>query len=370
MQRRTFLKSAATAGAAGSIAAGLAAPAIAQGRLEWRMVTAWPKNSPGLGTGAELLAQLITRASEGRLTIRVFGGGELVPPFEALDAVASGTVEMGHGSPFYWKGRTPAIQLLTTFPFGLLAHEQNAWYQYGDGQKLADEIYRQIGCKFFPAGNTGPQMGGWFNREIVSLDDFKGLKMRIPGLGGDVVSAAGGDVVNLPGAEIPSALQSGEIDAAEWIGPYNDLLFGLYKNARYYYYPGWHEPGSSLDCFINAAAWDRLSPELKAIVEQATTAVNQLVLSEFNARNGSSLQLLLQDHGVELRRFPDPVLQALGKLTGDVLSDLAGRDPQSRTLLNSLLKFRTEQISWTGLGSLSFTEARGLPYPFVQPGNG
>lgn len=370
MQRRTFLKNAAAAGAAGSAAASLAAPAIAQGRLEWRMVTAWPKNFPGLGTGAELLAQFIARASEGRLTIRVFGGGELVPPFEALDAVASGTVEMGHGSPFYWKSRTPAVQFLTTFPFGLLADEQNAWYQYGDGQKLADDIYRQMGCKFFPSGNTGPQMGGWFNREIASLDDFKGLRMRIPGLGGEVISAAGGSVVNLPGAEIPTALQSGDIDAVEWIGPYNDLLFGLYKNAKYYYYPGWHEPGSTLDCFINAAAWDKLSPDLKAIVEQANAAVNQLVLSEFNARNGSSLQLLLQDHGVQLKRFPDAVLEGLGKLTGDVLSDLANRDPLSRTLLNSLLKFRAEQMPWTGLGALSFTQARGLPYPFVQPTSG
>lgn len=369
MQRRTFLKSAAAA-SAGSAVTGFAAPAIAQGRLEWRMVTAWPKNFPGLGTGAELLAQFIARASEGRLTIRVFGGGELVPPFEALDAVASGTVEMGHGSPFYWKRRMPAVQFLTTFPFGLLADEQNAWYQYGDGQKLADDIYRQMGCKFFPSGNTGPQMGGWFNREIASLDDFKGLRMRIPGLGGEVVSAAGGSVVNLPGAEIPTALQSGDIDAVEWVGPYNDLLFDLYKNAKYYYYPGWHEPGSTLDCFINAAAWDKLSPELKAIVEQANAAINQLVLSEFNARNGSSLQLLLKDHGVQLKRFPDAVLEGLGKLTGDVLSDLANRDPLSRTLLNSLLKFRAEQMPWTGLGALSFTQARGLPYPFTQPTNG
>ncbi|MBL8668403.1 MAG: TRAP transporter substrate-binding protein [Rhodospirillales bacterium] len=366
MRRRTFLKNATSAGA-GGVAAGIAAPALAQGRLEWRLVTTWPKNLPGLGTAPELLAQMIGKASDGRLTVRVFGSGELVPPFEALDAVATGTVEMGHGSPFYWKGRIPAVQFLTTFPFGLLADEQNAWYQHGGGLNLAGDIYRQMGCKFFPCGNTGPQMGGWFNREINAIGDFKGLKMRIPGLGGAVVSAAGGEVVTLPGAEIPSALESGALDAAEWVGPYNDLAFGLYKSARYYYYPGWHEPGSTLDCFINAAVWEKLPSDLQAIVEHACGAVNQMVLSEFNARNGSSLRILLDDHKVQLRRFPDTVLQELGKLSGEVLTDLGSKDPLSRSVLDSLLKFRAEQASWSALAEQSFLEARSLPYTFARP---
>lgn len=366
MQRRTFLKNAASAGT-GGLAAGLAAPAIAEGRLEWRLVTTWPKNLPGLGTAPELLAQLVGQASEGRLTMRVYGSGELVPPFEALDAVASGAVEAGHGTPFYWKGRLPAVQFLTTFPFGLLADEQNAWFQHGGGQQLADEIYRQLGCKFFPCGNTGPQMGGWFNREISSIGDFKDLKMRIPGLGGEVVGAAGGEVVTLPGAAIPGALESGALDAAEWVGPYSDLAFGLYRSARYYYYPGWHEPGSTLDCFINLAAWEKLSPDLKAIVEQACCAVNQMVLSEFTARNGSALRILLDDHKVQLQRFPDAVLQELGKLSGEVLADLSSKDALSRSVMNSLLKFRAEQMAWTALGEQPFLQARSLPYPFVEP---
>jgi len=370
MQRRAFIKNAAAAGAAGVAASTIGAPAIAEGRLEWRMVTTWPKSFPGLGTGAELLAQFITRASDGRLSVKVYGGGELVPPFEALDAVASGTVEMGHGSPYYWKGKIPAVQFLTTFPFGLLADEQNAWYQFGDGQKLADEIYKQIGCKFFPSGNSGTQMGGWFNKEINNLEDFRGLKMRIPGLGGEVVKAAGGNVVNLPGSEIPTALQSGAIDAVEWVGPYNDLAFGLYKNAKYYYWPGWHEPGSTLDNFINLAAWEKLPADLKAIVEQANAAVNQIVLSEFNARNGSSLQILLKEHNVQLKRFPDSVLTGLGKLSGEVLNDLAGKDPLSRKLMNSLLKFRAEQMPWTAIGESGFAQARALPYPFAEPSAG
>jgi TRAP-type mannitol/chloroaromatic compound transport system substrate-binding protein len=370
MQRRQFLKGTAAAGAAGAAATTFAAPAISQGRLEWRMVTTWPKNFPGLGTGAELLGQFITKASDGRLSVRVFGGGELVPPFEAMDAVASGTVEMGHGAPYYWKGKVPAAQFLAAFPFGLLAPEQNAWFQYGDGQKIADEIYREMGCKFFPSGNTGTQMGGWFNKEINSLEDYKGLKMRIPGLGGEVVKAAGGNVVNLPGAEIPPALQSGAVDAVEWVGPYNDLAFGLYKSAKYYYYPGWHEPGTTLENFINISAWEKLPNDLKAIVEYANTAVNQLVLSEFIARNNASLQILVNDHHVILKKFPDPVLEGLGKLSGEVLNDLASKDPMSRKVMDSLLRFRVDAMAWTNLSEAAFAEARSLPYPFAKPSAG
>ncbi|MBK8175693.1 MAG: TRAP transporter substrate-binding protein [Rhodospirillales bacterium] len=370
MHRRHFLKGTAVAGAAGAATTTFAAPAISQGRIEWRMVTTWPKNFPGLGTGAELLAQLITKASEGRLSVRVFGGGELVPPFEAMDAVASGSVEMGHGSPYYWKGKIAAVQFLTTFPFGLLAAEQNAWFRYGDGQAIADELYRQMGCKFFPSGNTGTQMGGWFNKEINSLEDYKGLKMRIPGLGGEVVKAAGGNVVNLPGAEIPPALQSGAVDAVEWVGPYNDLAFGLYKSAKYYYYPGWHEPGSTLDNFINLAAWEKLPADLQAIVEAANAAVNGWVLSEFVARNNTALQTLIHDHGVALRKFPDPVLEGLGKLSGEVLADLAGKDEASRKVMDSLLRFRANAMAWTNLSESAFSQARALPYPFAKANAG
>lgn len=366
MDRRGFIRAAAVTGMAGAAVSPLAAPAIAKDRMEWRMVTTWPKNYPGLGTGAELLAQLIERGTDGRLTVKVFGAGEIVPAFEALDAVSAGVVEMGHGASYYWKGKIAALQFLTTFPFGLTAQEQNAWFQYGGGQEIADEMYRQLGCKFFPSGNTGAQMGGWFNREINSLEDYKGLKMRIPGLGGEVVKAAGGNVVNLPGAEIPPALQSGAIDAAEWVGPYNDLAFGLYKSAKYYYYPGWHEPGSTLDNFINLKAWDALPADIKAVVETANAAVNQIVLSEFVARNNSSLRTLTGQHGVVLKAFPDPVLEGLGSLSGEVLDGLAASDPLSRKVMDSLLSFRIDAMGWTKLSEQAFTAARSLPYTFAQ----
>jgi TRAP-type mannitol/chloroaromatic compound transport system substrate-binding protein len=366
MDRRRFLKSAAVAGAGGVAASSFPAPAISQGRMQWRMVTTWPKNFPGLGTGPEILARTITDATDGRLSIQVFGGGEIVPPFESIDAVASGTVEMGHGAPYYWKGKVAAAQFLAAIPFGLTAQEQNAWFQYGGGQDLADEIYRELGCKFFPSGNTGTQMGGWFNKEINALEDYKGLKMRIPGLGGEVVKAAGGNVVNLPGAEIPPALQAGAIDATEWVGPYNDLAFGLYKSAKFYYYPGWHEPGTTLENFINLNAWDRLPNDIKSIVQTANTAVNQLVLSEFVARNNAALQVLIKEHGVILKKFPDPVLEGLGRLSGEVLNDLAANDPLSRKVMNSLLKFRNDASAWTGRSETAFTNARDLPYAYAQ----
>jgi TRAP-type mannitol/chloroaromatic compound transport system substrate-binding protein len=373
MKRRAFVKGAATTGAVAGTAVAASsfpAPAIAQGTMEWRMVTTWPKNFPGLGTGAELLGQFITNASDGRLKVSVFGGGEIVPPFESMDAVGSGTVEMGHGAPYYWKGKVSATQFIASLPFGMNPQEQNAWFQYGGGQELADKVYREMGAKFFLSGNTGVQMGGWFNKEINTLADYDGLKMRIPGLGGEVVKAAGGNVVNLPGGEIPPALQSGAIDATEWVGPYNDLAFGLYQSAQFYYYPGWHEPATCLDNFINIQAWEKLPNDLKAIVEAANTAVNQLVLSEFVARNQDSLETLINQHGVELRRFPDEVLNGLGKLAGEVMSDLASQDPLSREVMDSILRFRQQSIRLADTTELAFAEARSLPFEYAQPSQG
>lgn len=368
MKRRHFLKGAAIAGIGGAATSSFPALAISQGRMEWRMVTTWPKNFPGLGTGAELLAKLITEGTDGRLSVKVFGAGEIVPAFEAMDAVANGTVEMGHGASYYWKGKVAAAQYLTAVPFGLTAQEQNAWFEYGGGQQLGDEIYKQLGCKYFVSGNTGVQMGGWFNKEINSLEDYKGLKMRTPGLGGEVVKAAGGNVVNLPGAEIPPALQSGAIDAVEWVGPYNDLAFGLYKSAKYYYYPGWQEPGASLDNFINLKAWEKLPDDIKSVITAANAAVNQMVLSEFVARNNSSLKTLIEDHGVVLKKFPDEVLSGLGKLSGQVLADLSSQDPLSRKVMGSIVSFRKGAMAWTALSETAVTAARALDYRYVDFG--
>jgi TRAP-type mannitol/chloroaromatic compound transport system substrate-binding protein len=372
MKRRNFLAGAAATGAAAAAvaASSFPKPALSQGRMEWRMVTTWPKNFPGLGTGANLLADIIGKASQGRLTVRVFGAGEIVPAFESMDAVGSGTVEMGHGAPYYWKGKVEASQYFASMPFGMSAQEQNAWFQYGNGQKLADKAYRQMGCKFFMSGNTGVQMGGWFNKEMRSLADYRGLKMRIPGLGGEVVKAAGGNVVNLPGGEIMPALASGAIDATEWVGPYNDLAFGFYKSAKFYYYPGWHEPATLLDNFININAWEKLPADLKAVVEAANVAVNQMVLSEFVARNNASLTTLINQHKVQLRKFPDEVLDGLGKLAGEVMSDLASKDALSREVMDDYLKFRREAMVWSRLSEQSFLAARALPFKFAEPSKG
>ena len=373
MHRRSVIRSlaAGSVAAGGAVAAsGFPKPALAQERLEWRMVTTWPKNFPGLGTGAELLAQIINTMSEGRLQVTVYGGGEIVPPFESMDAVASGTVEMGHGAPYYWKGKANAAQFLAAMPFGMNAQEMNAWYQYGGGQALADKVYADMGAKFFPSGNTGVQMGGWFNKEINALSDYNGLKMRIPGLGGEVLQAAGGNVVNLPGGEIPPALQSGAIDATEWVGPYNDLAFGLYKSARYYYYPGWHEPATVLDNFINLDAWNSLPADLQAIVEYANRAVNQTVLSEFTARNNDALDKLINEHGVELRPFPNEVLAGLGRLSGEVMNDLASQDDVSREVMDSILAFRETAKAWSMVSEEAFSSARGLDFEYAQASRG
>ncbi len=368
--RRNFLTGAASVTAAAAAASAFPAPAISQGRMQWRMVTTWPKNFPGLGTGANLLGDMITKGSGGRLEVKVYGANEIVPAFEAMDAVGQGTVEMGHGAPYYWKGKVAAAQYLASVPFGMTAQEVNAWYQWGNGQKLADKIYKQMGCKFFPSGNTGVQAGGWFNKEMNSLSDYKGLKMRIPGLGGEVVKAAGGNVINLPGGEIPPALQSGALDATEWVGPYNDLAFGLYKSAKYYYLPGWHEPATVLENFINLKAWEKLPNDIKAVVQAANTAVNQIVLSEFTARNNAALQTLVGKHKVQLRKFPDSVLNGLGKLAGQVMNDLASKDPLSREVMDDYLKFRREALAWSSRAEGSYLPARLLPFEYAKPQKG
>ncbi len=364
MKRRQFLSGAALAGATAAVASTFPKPALAQDVREWRMVTTWPKNFPGLGTGANLLAEYINKASDGRMKITVYGAGEIVPAFEAIDAVGNGTVEMGHGAPYYWKGKVAAAQYLAAMPFGLTAQEQNAWFQYGGGQEIADKIYEKLNCKFFPSGNTGTQMGGWFNKEMNTIDDFKGLKMRIPGLGGEVIQAAGGNVVNLPGGEIPPALQSGAIDATEWVGPYNDLAFGLYKSAKYYYYPGWHEPATTLENFINLSAWNDLPNDLKAIVEQANRATNQMVLSEFVARNNQALKTLQEKHNVDVRPFSNDILTNLGSLSGKVLRDLVASDPLSQEVFDSLVSFRGQAVSWAKYSELAFMQARTLPFKY------
>ncbi|MGI9305960.1 MAG: TRAP transporter substrate-binding protein [Gammaproteobacteria bacterium] len=326
---------------------------------KWRMTTTWPKDFPGLGTGANRLARYIGEMSGGQLEVSVHGGGEIVPPLEAFDAVSKGTAQMGHGAAYYWKGKSPAAQFFAAVPFGLTAQETNAWIYYGGGQKLWDDLYAQFNLKPFLAGNTGVQMGGWFNREINSLEDMKGLKMRMPGLGGEVLAAVEAVPKLLPGGELFTALESGVIDATEWVGPYNDLAFGFYKIAKFYYYPGWHEPGTALETFVNKQAFDALPAHLQQVVEVAAQAANNDMLSEFTARNGEALEKLVGEHEVQLRRFPDDVLKKLKATSEQVVGDAATSDAESQKVYSSFTDFRKKVSGWTGLSEYGYVGARG-----------
>ncbi|WP_428847803.1 TRAP transporter substrate-binding protein [Shewanella abyssi] len=307
--------------------------------IEWKLVTSWPKNFPGLGMAPERFAELVTEMSNGRLNIKVYGAGELMPAFEVFDAVSQGTVQMGHSAAYYWKGKVPAAQFFTSIPFGLNAQEMNGWLHYGGGMELWQEVYQPFGIIPLAGGNTGVQMGGWFNKEINSIDDLKGLKMRLPGLGGEVLKKAGGVPVTLPGRELYTALQTGAIDATEWVGPYNDLAFGLHKAAKYYYYPGWHEPGSTLEFLINKAAFETLPADLQSIVRVASKAINQDMLDEYTVRHVVALDSLLNEHGVILKQYPEEVMAKLAIISKEVIAEQSKQDPLMKKVYDAYIDY-------------------------------
>ena len=366
MDRRKFVGAAGLAGAAGLLnacgkqnlpQAGCDGQAPTE-FFDWKMVTSWPRDFPGLGTGVNKLAKSIGELSNGRLKIKVYGGNELVPPFEVFDAVQQGTAEMGHSATYYWKGKAPAAQFFTGIPFGMTAQELHGWIYHGGGLELWREVYAPHGLIPFLAGSSGPQMGGWFNREINSHADLKGLKMRIPGLGGEILRRAGGTPTNIPGAELFTALQTGTIDASEWVGPYNDLAFGLFRAAKYYYYPGWHEPGAMLELIVNKDSFDALPPDLQAIVTYAARAASQDMLDEFTARNNAALQALINEHGVQLRRLPDDVLLALYQGTQKVLEKLVADDPMAAKVYESYQRFYDGVRDYHHISEQAFINAR------------
>jgi TRAP-type mannitol/chloroaromatic compound transport system substrate-binding protein len=336
-----------------------AANAIApQETIKWKLVTSWPKNFPGLGTAPERFADKVAELSGGRLEIKVYGAGELVPALQVFDAVSQGTAEMGHSGAYYWKGKTPAAQFFTSVPFGLTAQEMDGWIQYGGGQELWEEVYAPFNLLPLPGGNTGVQMGGWFNKEINSVDDLKGLKMRIPGLGGEVLARAGGTPVTLPGGELFTSLQTGVIDATEWVGPYNDLAFGLYKAAEYYYYPGWHEPGSMMEFTINKDAFAKLPADLQAIVRVTAAAINDDMLAEYTTRNQSALVELIEKHNVDVRPFPDDVLQKLQTLSDEVVAEVAAADPMSEKVYKSYKAYRDNVKAYHAVSEQAYINTR------------
>ena len=331
---------------------------LEQKQYNWRLVTAWPKNYPGLGMAPERIADLVEEMSNGQMKITVYGAGEQVPAFGVFDAVSSGSHQMGHSGGYFWKGKVPAAQFFTGVPFGLTADEINAWTNRGGGLELWREIYEPFNIYPIPAGNTGTQMFGWFNKEINSLEDIKGLKMRIPGIGGEVLKRAGGIPVTLPGGELFTALQTGVIDATEWVGPYNDLTFGFQQTAKYYYYPGWHEPGSMLELLINKDAWNSLPKHLQVIIETASKAVNQDILDEYTARNNKALRELVDVHGVELRRLPDDVITEFKIIANDILEENAAEDETVNKVYQSYLKFKNEVSEYHKVSEDAFVEAR------------
>ena len=294
--------------------------------FEWKLVTSWPKNFPGLGMGPEKFAQYVKEMSAGRLTVKVYGSGELVPGFEVFDAVSQGTAQMGHSGAYYWKGKMPAAPIFSAIPFGMTATEFNAWLHYGGGLALWQELYQPFGVIPMAGGNSGAQFAGWFKKEINSIEDLKGLKMRIPGLGGEVLKRAGAIPVTLTGGEIFSSLQSGAIDASEWVGPYNDLAFGFHQAAEYYYSSVWHETGTTLEFLVNEKALKALPKDLQKIVEIAARAVNEDMLDEYNARNNNALKDLVEKHQVKLRQFPPEVMKALKGYSEEVIAEQAKND--------------------------------------------
>ena len=324
----------------------------------WRLVTSWPKNYPGLGMAPERIADLVEEMSNGQMKITVFGAEEQVPAFGVFDAVSNGSHQMGHSGGYFWKGKVPAAQFFTSVPFGLTADEINAWVNRGGGLELWREIYAPFNIYPIPAGNTGTQMFGWFNKEINSLEDIKGLKMRIPGIGGEVLKEAGGIPVTLPGGELFTALQTGVIDATEWVGPYNDLTFGFHQAAKYYYYPGWHEPGPMLELLINKDAWESLPNHLQVIIETASKAVNQDMLDEYLAKNNQALTELVNVHGVELRKLPDDVIEEFRKISNKILNDLSEEDETIAKVYSSYLKFKKDVSAYHKISEDAFIEAR------------
>ncbi len=366
-ERRKFLKLAGATGAAALLAAcgdqagsekQAGGPAVLNKKRLLKMVTSWPKNFPGTGTGAERLARRIFELTDGSLDIKVFSAGELVPAFGGFDAVASGKVDFYHGAEYYWQGRSKAFNFFAAVPFGMTATEFAAWIYSDGGQELWDALSAPFNIKPFMAGSTGPQMGGWYRNEINSVKDFEGLRIRMPGLGGEVMERLGASPVTKAGGEIFLALSQGNIDATEWIGPWNDMAFGFHTIVDYYYYPGIHEPGTALGLGINKDLWEELSPSQRSAIENAAAAETIVMRSEYEAQNGRALVTLIEDHGVKLRRFSDEILAEMGRISIEVLADVAAADPTTGQIYESYMASMARTSRWGEISERAFTAAR------------
>jgi len=358
MKRREFLTKGAVAGGAAVAASTLAAPAIAQNRIEIAMVATWGRDFPGLGTGAQRFAKRLSDMTDGRMQVQYFAANERVKAFDAFDEVASGNAQMYHAADYYWKGKHPGWAYFTAVPFGLTYTEINAWIRFGGGQELWDELAAEFGLKCLMCGNTGVQMGGWFRKEVNTASDLKGLKFRMPGLGGDVLAKVGASPVSLSGGQIYENLISGAIDATEWVGPWNDSFYKFYEAAKYYYYPGMHEPGSMLAVGMNKKFWEGLSKSDQLIIEAAASMENDVMMAEYNAKNGEWLAKLINEQGVQLRRFSDEIYDSFGEAADEVFAEVVEHSDLARRIHESFLKARIEVGGWAKISDQAYVEQR------------
>jgi len=334
--------------------------------IEWKLVTTWPKGLPGLGAAPENFARRVNEASGGRLHIKVFGAGEIVPAFEVFDAVSRGVAEAGHGASYYWKGKIPASVFFTAVPFGMTAQEANGWLHYGGGLPLWRELYAPFGVVPFAGGSTGVQMAGWFNKRLDGRADLAGLKMRIPGLAGEVFDAAGGSAVRIAGGEVYTSMQTGVIDAVEWVGPYNDRTLGLMEVGEYYYYPGWHEPGAMLETIVNAEALAALPEDLQAIVKIAARATNTDMLDDFTANNSESLQILLRDFSTAVLPLPNDIMDALYEQSQIAIQTLVDSEPMDKRIAESYFAFAEKVRTYHEISERAYLNARDRLLPPVS----
>jgi TRAP-type mannitol/chloroaromatic compound transport system substrate-binding protein len=362
MDRRQIVTSGLLAGAAAALAGcGRKSSTVGSGNsgksYRWRLAMIVPKTLPLWGEAILRLAENVKTMTAGRLDIRVFGAGELFPALEVFDRVRGGQVQMGHSAAYYWQGKIKEASYFTSIPFGLNAVGMQAWLHSGGGQQLWDELYAPYGIKPFPCGNTGVQMGGWYKKEILSLEDLKGLKIRMPGLGGVVMNKAGAQTINIPGGEILTSLQTGVIDATEWVGPYHDTLMGFHKAANFYYSGGWHEPGSVLELIINKKAWEELSPDLQAIVAAATAQINGEIYAEWTAKDAEAFSQLQQMPQIKIQAFPETVTHAMKAYAKEVMDDLATASPLSAKIYNSIKTFQKQYEAYQDVSELAYARS-------------
>jgi len=353
MERRSFIRQ---TGLAGVLAAGMA-PAVvhAQQALRWRLASSFPKSLDTIYGGGEVFAKKVGEMTGGKFQISVHAAGEIMPAFGVVDGVQNGTVEMAHTVPYYFFGKDETFAIGASIPFGLNSRQMTAWMLEGNGLKLMREFYRNYNIINFPGGNTGAQMGGWFRKEINTVADMKGLKFRIGGFAGRIIERLGAVPQNLPGGDIYPALEKGTIDAAEWVGPYDDQKLGFNKVAPHYYYPGWWEGGPQVDLFINTKAYDALTPEYKAIVEAASSHAHVDMQAKYDARNPGALKQLV-GAGTKLHRFPKDVMEACFKVSMDYYSELSGKNPAWKKVYEDYNKFRADQVLWFRFAEAAFDD--------------